>query len=200
MMLQDLLNSSSYQDNIKGLSQLLRKKTFSNSELLNMLHQDNRLVVGEFLLRYRHFNKQNLSLIHHFVLQNLYDEDKLFVSDLIEFATNYSWPLPLQKCYTFLKQCGGDDDYPQIAFLNHLLFFRTDVWDEKLEDLLNAIVDNNCCSIYAQLRACMLLYKFTRKKRYVSNVIAYCSIDDYCKVLLNNIINDILRFEDACFV
>lgn len=189
MMLQDLLNSPYYQDNVKGLRRLLRKKTFSNSELLKVLHQDNRLVVGEFLLRCRHFSKQNLSIIHHFVLQNLYDEDKLFVSDLIEFATDYSWPLPLQKGYTFLKQCGGDDDYPQIAFLNHLLFFRTDVWDEKLEDLLNAIVDNNCCSIYAQLRACILLYRFTRKNWYLTNILAYCLIDDDCKVLLDNIVS-----------
>ena len=187
----ELLESSSPNDNSKGFNKLLKKQFIRNPELKIFLHNKNRQLVGDFLLNYEYFTSNNISAIHQFILQNLSNTDKLFVSDLIDFAVDYQLPIPVRQCYCLLERFGDDDDYPQISFLNYLLVNKPAVDCKKLERLLNNIIDNKRCSIYAQLRASILLYELNQKKRYVFNVIAYTQIDDACKILLDNILSNI---------
>ena len=184
----ELLDSSIYKDNLKGLRLLLKNKNIRNPELRCLLHNENHLVVGEFLLSYKYFTKYNISVIHAFILQNLANADMLFVSDLIDFAAEYQLSLPLYRCYSFLENYGGDNDYSQIAFLDYLLNSEFEMANKKIENLLIAIAENNCCSIYSQLRACLLLYSIGFKRQYILKIIAYTQIDDACKTLLRNII------------
>lgn len=190
-----LIDSSLYEDNSKGLRLLLNKTNINNSELYGLLHNGNHLVVGEFLLNYKFFTKHNMSEIHNFILQNLTNNDKLFVSDLIDFATENQLSLPQDKCCRFLEDCGGDSDYAQIAFLDYLLYGKSEIINKKIEHLLVTIIENNCCSIYSQLRACILLYSLRHQRQYLLKVIAYTQIDDACKTLLRNIVKSNLSNE-----
>lgn len=183
-----LINSPSYEDNLVGLHKLLNKKLIQKSELCDLLLNENHLIVGEFLLNYRYFTTDNINIIFEFILKNISNADKLFVSDLIDFATNNQLSLPFRKCYFLLEQCGGDNDYSQIAYLDYLLYCEKEFVDEKLEHLLNSIIENTCCSMYSQLRANIILYVINHKSRYISNIVAYTQIDDACKTLLRNIL------------
>lgn len=96
------LKSTDYSTASQALDELINNGKVSTEELSFILTLDNLLIIGEFLEKYKEFSTTDLQSIEIFINNNLENPDRLFVADLIEFATSWALSLDYNKCLEFL--------------------------------------------------------------------------------------------------
>jgi hypothetical protein len=195
------LNSSNYETASKALFNFLKVEFINEADLSLLLSIDNPLIIGDFLEEYKNFNQSDLKLIENYIKGNLNNLNKLFVSDLIEFATNWSLELPYEICLKFLKNFGNDDDYVQLASLDYIYENLKFNYIEEIYNSLNNILSNPMSNQSSQVKSAFILFRITNKKNFLVDLIdLVVHGNEYNKVLLSNILilkhNNEIYFED----
>ena len=105
------LNSEYYPLATSRLKALLSKGILPAQEINQILNLKNTLIISDFLIEYKRFSKRSISTLHKYIIKNLDNTNKLFVSDLIEFADDWDLELPYTKCIKFLNEHNEDNTY-----------------------------------------------------------------------------------------
>ena len=118
--IKDILNNAEYYtDSEKCLLKIMKKK-LSIDKIKEILDLENKLIAGAFLTKYQHFDDNDLKYMEQYILDNLDHENKMFVSDLIEFATCWELQLPYRKCIEFLTVHKEDNTYVQLSAIDYI--------------------------------------------------------------------------------
>jgi len=174
--------------NIQDLSTYVKKKSLKNVDVCEILSYKDKTFLGDFLLEYENFNRNNLDIIKKFIFLHFNDKDALFLSDLIDFSAKWGIKIPAKIWMSFLRKRGEDDDYVVMSTIDYLIDNNLRI-NSQIVRLLEEIIYDNQCSIYAQMRAAFLLFiKFSRHRDY-TNVLVLCCLDDACRHLLENLLN-----------
>ena len=192
---QEALSQEDIESNIldRKLSKLMRQD-LTNEQIMEILHWKDLFVVGRFLHEYD-FEEEDLPIIHSFILNNLDHEDRLFVSDLIEVATELDLELPYLKCLEFLdwkaKADSDEDDqhYVVMATIDYVFKNLKQKYIARIVDSLNNILNNRNSYQSTQVRADFVLFRITQKQKYLWDMIDLV-INEKHQGLLNNILKD----------
>ena len=177
-----------YSEIEKYLDNLLSKGKLKQKEILEILHLENYLFISDFLIKYIFFDKEDLTLIQNYIIANLAHKERLFVSDLLEFATYWDLELPYEKCLNLLDKYEGDDHYVLLASMDYVFKnLRFEYIDQIVDRLIN-VIDNSNQIQTAQVKASFILFRITLKKEYLTNLIELVVNNDH-KTLLRNILN-----------
>jgi len=165
------------------------KKKLCTEDIKTMLLLDNKLIIGEFLIHYKHFDNNDLKYIAQYILDNLDNKDRMLVSDLIEFATYWELQLPYDKCIEFLTIYKDDNTYVQLAVIDYIFenlkFSKIVKVVAALQEILNSPNMNNSLKV----KASFVLFRITMKKKYLEDLIDFVIVEDY-RELLQNILKE----------
>lgn len=184
------LNSQQYQIAYKELKEVLKKGKLSTKEIKNILSIKNKLVIGDFLEAYCFYDNKDIQYIKEYICKNLDNSDKLFVSDLIEFATDHRIELPYEKCLDFMDIYGDDNDYVQLASIDYVFENIKFLYIERIKKSLDNILKYSDRNISCQIKASFVLFRITMNKKYLNDLIYLIGNDPQNKILLSNILKN----------
>lgn len=185
----DRLNSPEYSISSKLLKEILSKEKISDDDLTAILSLNNLLTIGDFLQKFKDFSENNLKLIETYINENLDHSDRLFISDLIEFATDWNLSLPYKKCIGFLKKYNDDDTYVQLASIEYVFKNLKFQFIDEIYNSLYAILNNSECNQSNQVMSAFVLFRITAKKEFLIDLLDLVVNGDLDnKVLLKNIL------------
>jgi|GEM_PF-3045785 len=146
------------------------------------------LIIADFLTQYQHFSKENIHTVHKFILDNLNHKNKLFVSDLIEFAEYWELELPYQQCIKLLNKFKADNTYVQLAMIDYLYTNLKLKHIDAITKALNEVLENPECNQSVQVKSAFFLFRITHKKKYLTALVDLVVNGDGNKTLLKNIL------------
>lgn len=182
------LKSSDYQVAREALSQLLKNGKLDADDIAEVLTFGDKLIIGNFLTDYTCFDKDDLAFIEKYICENLDDNDRLYVSDLIEFATYWNLQIPYEKCLEFLKIYEDDHHYVLLASIDYIFENFKYSYISEFYDLLNEILYNSNQHESAQLLASFVLFRISLKKDYLIKLIDLTIRNQYNTQSLKNIL------------
>lgn len=162
---------------------MLKKLCFEDIKTILLLNS--KLLIGEFLINYKHFDNNDLKYIEQYILKNLDNEDRMFVSDLIEFATYWELQLPYKKCLDFLRVYENDNAYVQLAVIDYVFENLKFSYISEIVKLLQEILDNKEMSNSLKVKAAFVMFRITMKKKYLEDLTDLVITEDYRKLLQN---------------
>lgn len=182
--------NSDYPIASKALKKILSKGMLKSKEIKTLLLLKNNLIISDFLENYKFFTKKDLSTIELFIIENLDCKDRLFVSDLIEFAYEWNLSLPYEKCIRFLKKFSNDNTYVQLACIDYIFLNLKFQYIDEIYVALNAILQNSRCNQSNQILAAFYLFRITSKKEFLIDLLDLVINGDTenNKILLKNIL------------
>ena len=182
------LDSKRYDTATKALNELMAKGELKEEEILKVMAIQNKSVIGDFLVDYQHFNQYNLAHMSIFINEHLDDKDRLFVSDLIEFASYWEIIIPYSKCFEFLSVYGKDDDYVVLATLDYIYENLKISYIKDIVKAFEGILYNPKHMQSSQIKAAFILFRITMKKIYLKDLTNLVAIGNSNKILLRNIL------------
>ena len=162
---------SEYGDAYSGLERLLKINRISNKDLDIILHTGNKLLIGEFLELYDAFTESNLKLIESFINANLLHENRLFVSDLIEFASEWGLRINYDLLIGFLSVYKGDETYVQLASIDYVYRYMNLTKLDEIYNALYSILQNPRCNQSSQVKASFVLLRITNNEVFLEDLI-----------------------------
>jgi len=151
---------------------------------------EEKLLISDFLENYNNFTEDNLLYVQKFIIKNLEDTNKLFVSDLIEFATEFDLNLPYQKCLNFLDNNSDDNSYVLLSTIFYISKKINFQYINQIHQKLNNILNNPQHNQSAQVTAAFVLFRITHNKQYYNDLIdLVVNGHKDNKILLQNILN-----------
>ena len=164
------LQSEDYTIASKALKEYMNHGVLDDADLEIILSLTNKLIVGDFLEENQNFSDGQLQILETYIIQNIDDKNRLFVSDLIAFATDWGLTLPYKRCIEFLEKYDDDNLYVQIASIEYIFEnFKTFYFDEIYTTLTN-ILNNVEVNQSVQVRAAFILYRFTFQQKFLNEL------------------------------
>ena len=184
------LNSPEYSVGRKALAELLERGKLSFSDFQEILLLDEKLILGDFLEEYQYFDKENLEYMQTYILDHLDDNNRLFVSDLIEFASYWDLIIPFEKCLELVRVYEGDNHFVQLAIIDYILENMKYNYIKETIRALSSILDNPNLYQNVQVKAAFTLFRITMNPTYLNDLIDLIvnGDTDNNKSLLNNIL------------
>ncbi len=184
------LNSDDFSIASQSLDELINIGKINDEDLSILLKLDNLLIIGEFLERHKEFNTSNLKLIEIFINNNLDNPNRLFVSDLIEFATSWSLSIDYERCIRFLYKYKNDDDYVQLISIDYIFENLQLSYIDEIYEALNSILHNPDSNQSSQVKSAFVLFRITNKKEFLSDLIdLVVNGDKDNKILMKNMLS-----------
>jgi len=165
------LNNAEYNIASKFLEDILVQGKLSHQEVASIVNIDNPLIVGDFLEKYQHFEQADIGYLKSFIIEQIDNENRLFVSDLIDFATDWEVELPYQKCIDLILPYEDDNTYVQLAVISYLFKNLKFNHIELLIKYLHQTLNNPECNQSVQINAALFLFRVTHKKQYLEDLI-----------------------------
>ncbi|MEN7551906.1 hypothetical protein AAG747_28590 [Rapidithrix thailandica] len=167
--------SLEYQTANKALREVLAKvnaeEQLSIEDIKYILNIPEKSLIGDFLIEYDYFTEDQKSFIESYIIANLNDEDRDFVSDMIDFATIESLNLPYEVCIDFLKSNTEGESYVVSSVLSYLISQPKFNYIEKLFVALTNVLEDASFFQNAQLKAAFCLFRITQDRKYLREVI-----------------------------
>ena len=180
--------NSDYSVATKTLNTILARGKLNHKEITSILKLENLVIVGEFLQEYQYFDAIDLTYIKDFLIYNLDNSDRLFVSDLIEFAGKWEIELPYKKCIEMLKVYEDDNTYVQLSLTTYLFENLKIVHIEHLFSTLCEVLNNPECNQSVQIKAAFFLFRITHKKEFLNDLVDLVVNGSDNKELLQNLL------------
>ena len=160
------LNSLDYTIASKVLNSLLDKQ-LELEDIKQIMSIENKLIIADFLGEYTYFSDNDLAYINSYITINIDNEDRLFVSDLIEFAIEFNLSLPYEKCLDFLLNHKDENAYVLLAAIDYIFenlnFYYIDTIVLRFENIINNPEHNQS----AQVKASFALFRITLDEKYL---------------------------------
>jgi len=191
------LTSSDYQTALNALKNNIVLQ-LDEEDLKLIFSLEEKLLISDFLENYNNFTDEDLLYVEKFIIKNLEDSDKLFVSDLIEFATEFDLNLPYPKCLDFLNNNIEDNSYVLLSTIFYISKNIKFQYIEQIHEKLNNILNDPQHNQSAQIASAFLLFRITHNKQYyndLTDLVINGHKDN--KLLLQNILN--LEYNQPAF-
>ena len=172
-----------------GLAVLLGRGVLSAAEIDEVLALKNTLIISDFLEQYRHFSKENFLTINKYIVRNLSNRNRLFVSDLVECADDWNMELPYMKCVKCLSKFKGDHTFVQLAMLDYVFNNLKMSYLDEITSALDGILSNSECNQSVQVKAAFYIFRITHKRKYLDDLLDLVVNGDDNKTLMRNILS-----------
>ena len=156
---------------VSRLAAVLEKGKLSSRDIDQVLLLSNKLIIADFLREYQYFDDKNMVRIKAYILLNLDNEDRMFVSDLIEFADLHELELPYAKCIEYLDQFTDENVFVQLAAIDYISFNIKMNHIDQIKAAMDRILGNRECARPVQIKAAFFLFRITHKKKYLSDLL-----------------------------
>lgn len=183
-----ILNSKNYQEAKIGLNKILKRKTISNEDIILILSLSNKIIISDFFYLFPNFTVENFIEIEKFINSNLKHRNKLFVSDLIEIATDFNLEINYKKCIALLRNYKDDNHYVLIASIEYIFSNLKTRYIAEIFNGLNYVLSNKDAKQIARIFSSFYLYRITYKKTYFIQLRDLLAIDKDNKTLLLNLL------------
>jgi hypothetical protein len=171
-------------------AQIIKKKKLSNDDLYTILKLRDKLLVSDFFFEYKYLSQENFVVLEEYINKNLGHRNKLFVSDLIEMATDFNLHLETKKCLLILRKLKNDNHYVAIATIVYLF---TNFRSSRIRDIvtsLNSILKSKEAKLVAKIFAAFYLFRITYNLKYFKKLEVYILKDNSNNELLFNLLSD----------
>jgi len=171
------LESADYTIAYNSLAGILAKGKLNRFAFEEILSLRNKLIVGDFLEEYQFFSKRDLDYMRRYIISHLDHQNRLFVSDLIEFASYWEIELPYKKCLFFLEtysdfiEIESDNSCVLMALLDYISINIKLEHIKQIKGYLDKILNNPLQEQSCQVRAAFILFRITHKRKYLEDLI-----------------------------
>ena len=142
----------------------------SDNELEDILELKERELIATFLENYNNFSENQFFLLERYINKNLEIKDKDFVSDLIDFSSDWSLNINYKKLLSFMYNHDEENHYVVLSTVNYItenikLFYIKEIV-KGLENILN----NPKFYQNVQISAALCLFRITHNKKYILEI------------------------------
>lgn len=165
-----IFESEDYSGALKELKKILSKKqALPKEEVFRFLSYP--MVASDFMDLYPFFHEDGLlAEIELFIIERLDDPDRLYVSDLIEFAMDFGLNLPYEKCLGFLNVYKDDHTYVVLASIGYITANIRMLYIAEIVKGLEGVLNNPEQNQSSQIKAALGLFRITMKRRYLNDL------------------------------
>lgn len=164
-----MFQSDSFEEPYEAIEILLKDQAISDSLFEFILELDDHIVVAEFLERFEYLTSTQLIRFETFVLDNLYNEDKLLVSSLID-AANLNRVLSIYDGCLDLAQDSNNDSN---VIMSSLFYICENLYLNKFKSIFGILKDVLSNSEYCQnhqVVAAFYLFRLTSDKKFFNEL------------------------------
>jgi hypothetical protein len=169
-------------------NKIMKQSSVDNSDLEVILLCPKKNLITEFLFQFPAFTEENFSLIEKFINNNLLNKNRLFVSDLIDSATDFNLDLDYKICLSFLNKYRNDNHYVLISTIEYLCSNLKMAHIKTIVSSLEKIKSVKNSDDVAKVFSLFYLYRITFKNKYLIELEQYL-LDKDLNLLLLNLVN-----------
>ncbi len=186
-----LLADKDYSVAAKELNILLERPKVNFDELKDIFCLENKLIIGDFLERYENFTSKDLEFIQDHINNNLNHTNKMYVSDLIDFASNWGLEITYEECVKLLNNTKEENKYAVSSAITYIYEnFRFAYFNEVFNSFEKILKSQNYFQS-CQVKVCFALFRITHHKKYLFRLVDLIkSGQELNKTLMNNILKD----------
>jgi hypothetical protein len=185
-----LNNSSSYSSAEKLLQNVMVKGKLSKEEIKIILSLDEKLIVSAFLEQYNYFDEEDIQYIGEYIRENLNHSNRMFVSDLIEFANYWEIEIPYVECIEFLKKYEDDNWCVQSASIDYIFENLKFQYIKEIVGSLKEILNDTNQNLSVQVKTAFVLFRITMKKEYLEDLTDLVITENHQEQLKNILSRD----------
>ena len=188
-------------ENYSTAKRSLDSVSFDKLELNDVkyiLEKANKLVIGDFLSDYQSFSTEMLDYIEGYINKNLNHPNRLFVSDLINYASDWGLNISYNKCIDFVTITGKDNDFVMLASIDYIFENLKMHYLDKIFNVFNQVlyggIDyNHSCKI----KVAFYLYRISHNSKYFMVLKEFMKDGDSLdREILKNIMDAFYNNED----
>ncbi|MCB0494956.1 MAG: hypothetical protein KDC79_02375 [Cyclobacteriaceae bacterium] len=166
------LTDASYELPYNTLEEIFEIEKLSDELLEFILDLKDNLIIIEFLNGYQYFSQSQLDRIEGFIENNLTNNDKLFVSELIAVANKWNITSIYDSCMSFINN--EEEDSLVILESIYMIVEHIDLdIIEEVFDSLNHIINSKLYYQNCQLVAAFYLLRLSGHEKYFNDVVDY---------------------------
>ncbi len=157
----------------------------SDKDLNQMLNLSELELIATFLEEYQKFTNAQLIVLERFINENLNIDNYDFVSDLIDFSSNWALNIDYKKLLKFLN---FQDEKYHFVVLSTIGYITENVKLFYIDDIIKGmekILDNPNFFQNVQIGAALCLYRITHNKVYLKDIEDWFD-DENNRVFLQN--------------
>jgi len=184
----DSLNNISYVEANKMILGLIDSSTsISNENLIKILNLKERELVSTFLEEFENFSEEQFLSLEKYINDNLNLEDKDFVSDLIDFASDWSLNINYKKILSFLDIDNDKNHFIVLSSVNYITENIKLFYVKEIVAKMRNILDNSNYYQNTQISAALCLFRITHNKKYLLEIKGWFDIDENKEFLSNKL-------------
>lgn len=166
------LLDSSYEKPYEAVAEILKFSKLADELLEFILELEDKLVLVEFLKGYNNFSATQLDIIEEFIRKNLFDNDKLFASELIGIANDWGITSIYKSCIDFIRN--KKEDHLIILESIYMIFEHLDLdFLEEVYEVLENIIASKEYYQSCQTASAFYLLRMSGQEKYFRNIIDY---------------------------
>lgn len=154
----------------KVIFKLVKKSKLITNEELNVILNSGDFVVNIFIDNYVKLTPEQFSIIENYINKNLDHENRLFVSDLIEFSTDFGLNLNYLQVCNLILDVSENNHFVVLASVEYIYQNYKLSFISQTFAVLDQIIDNPYYYENVQCSALFALYRITGKLKYVKRI------------------------------
>ena len=168
--IKELLLSEIYEEPYQAIEQLIAMDSISDEALEFILHLDDNFLTADFLDGFNKFSYGQLLTLENYIMKNLSNSDRLFVSDLIDFARKNNFTVFYKNCIDFISS--EKEDYNLI--LSSIIYISekhnfTQI--SEIKTVLDKILEKENYYFNCQIVAAFYLFRLTFHQIYLEKLV-----------------------------
>jgi len=185
-MIIEKLDSLDFIDANKMITNFTNStEIISNEDLKLILKLKDYELISTFFEKYDRFKGSQLELIEDFINKKLDIEDRDFVSDLIDFSSDWALNLNYKKILQFLFCDEEKEHFVVLSTINYITENTKLFYVKEIIKGMQGILDNPKFFQNVQISGALCLFRITQDESYLLEIKDWFT-DDSNKEFLNN--------------
>ena len=183
--------------NNKILEFIKSSDVISDSDILLILELEERELTSTFLEEYEGFTTTQLNEIEKYVNQHISDEDKDYVSDLIDFSKKWGLKIDYNKMLPLLSDNSEENHFVVLSSVLYIQgYFNYFFFDEVITSLMRILNDSNHYQ-NVQILSAICLFRHTHNVKYLKEIEGWMDNEFNTEFVLNVLGSK--DYRDECF-
>ncbi|EKB08627.1 hypothetical protein HMPREF9716_00903 [Myroides odoratus CIP 103059] len=159
-----------FEEGYKGILELaLSQEKIVNQDIILLFTIEEKELISAFLGNFNGFSRSNLKIIEKKINTLLYNDNREYVSDLIDFSILYGLNLDYTIIINLVKQSDKKEHFVILSALQYLSENIKYYYIEEIFESLELIVDSKH-SDNIKILSLLILYKISHLDIYVDKI------------------------------
>lgn len=170
--LKTKLLSEIYEEPYQAIEELVSHETIPDEALKFILSLDDNFMIADFLDGFTNFSPHQLQIVEGYIKRNMKNSDRLYVSDLVDFAKKYNFYSILHECLGFINNPLEDSNLILSSII--YVYEKMDLqFVKEIKNALDNVISDKDYFHSCRTAAAFYLFRLTFDNSYLEILIDY---------------------------